>query len=153
MGAIRNYTLNGGLATGGCSTDITRAAQSPVTCNPYYTAYRINGNGGNTCGLARPNALSNALYHEARHAYQGSLSALPGNDADGDWLVNNVPIAPTTGIKDTTDQRLVCNPNLGADGSTLMLAYQGDQVFDTLMAPNWVWYALEMDAYVFAGSH
>jgi hypothetical protein len=98
--------------------------------------------------------LSQTLYHEARHAYQASLAAIPGNDADGDFLVKNAPpIAPTTAIVDSTNPRLVCNEFDGPNGTTLILAYQGDSIFDTWMGPNWAWYAAEMDAWIFAGSH
>lgn len=142
--------MNGALS--GCQTATMRARQSSIACNPYCDARRIGGDGGAVCGIPRPNAFSISIYHEARHAYQGWLSSIPGNDVDGDLLVENIPIAPTTSFVDTTAPRLVCN-STALPGTTLMLAYHGDTVPDSLDAPDYARYAIEMDAYVFAGSH
>jgi hypothetical protein len=117
LASVKNYSMNGAL--GGCQTTQMRARQSSFACNPYYTEKRIGGDGGVVCASPRPNALNASIYHEARHGYQGWLSSMPGNDVDGDWLVENIPIAPTTGFVDSTAPRLVCKlyhlPRVHAD--------------------------------------
>jgi hypothetical protein len=78
--------------------------------------------------------------------------ATPGKDLDQDCLVEKIPIAPTTSFVDSTAPRIVCNSSV-FPGTTLIVAYHGDTVPDSYLAPDFAQYAKEMDAYVFAGSH
>jgi hypothetical protein len=78
--------------------------------------------------------------------------ATPGKDLDQDCLVEKIPIAPTTSFVDSTAARLVCNSSV-FPGTPLILAYHGDTIPDSYLLPDFAKYALEMDAYVFAGSH
>ena len=90
------------------------------------------------------------LLHEARHAYQASQAALPGNDADYDWLVNAITVAPTDIFLDTTTPRTVCNQ---AGNTTLTLGYHGDNRFDQPGSPDFAGYAWEQDAFVFSSGN
>jgi hypothetical protein len=104
----------------------------------------------NVCGNPRAKYFTNNLIHEGRHAYQASQASISGNDKDHDFLVNSIAIAPLTILLDTTTARTVCN---AVPGTTLSLAYHGDSIFDQSGAPDYAYYAIEMDAYTFAGSH
>lgn len=63
--------------------------------------------------------------------------------------MNDIPIAPFNVILDTTTPRTVCNES-PRPGALQSLAYQGDTILDPF---GLVDYALEMDAWAFAGSH
>ena len=153
LAAISTYTaadLPNGAA--GEVPSLLHAAQSAVTLNPYYTYMRLDSPTAAICGTPAPtNSFTNTLVHEARHTYQGALSAMPNNDQDNDFLVNNVPsaLAPTTTLLDTTVVRAVCNESANL---TQQLGYQGPTIPDTYGSPNFAGYALEMDAFQFATS-
>ena len=149
---ISNYTIAASISSGGgCQTNWVRAAQSPVVCVPYFMTMRLDSPTTSTCGIPRTKAFTNSLYHEARHAYQASLAAIPGNDGDGDFLpLNDAPIAPKSILRDNAVQRNVCRTSTD---SILSWAYHGDAVFDKDGDPDFASYAREMDAYTFAGAH
>src|SRR6185369_17246161 len=101
-----------------------RAAQTNIELNPYYPSARLDIPGDPICGVATPlHVFRGAFIHEARHAYQNTLLALPGNDVDpapvegqhiGDWLVaNDVPVPPTKIFVDSAEARTICNPPNG----------------------------------------
>ncbi len=162
LSTIGSYSLNGNLPEGIAGEAVLqRAPTSSVQINPFFSGVRRDTpEAGTTCGFPVAHALTNILYHEARHTYQGSLTLLTGgdipngDDADGDFLVNKVPIAPIGIIRDTTAPRDVCNefadtPNQIILGKT----YKGDTMFDTSEAPDFASYAREMDAHTFASNH
>jgi len=131
-------------------TAAQHAAQSQITLSPYYTVMRTDSANGAVCGNTVSKQFTNALLHEARHAYKNAQATLPGNDKDNDFLVNSIAVAPASIILDTTTPRTVCNEDTGA---TLSLAYHGDAVADSYGAPDNASYAFEMDAWVFGSSH
>ncbi len=153
LAAVSTYTV-AALPTGGV-TNWQRAAQSPIVLNPYFSVSRTDTTFPDTifCGNTYTKWFTQTLLHEARHAYQASQAAIPGNDKDGDFLVVSIAIAPTTIFLDTTTPRAVCNVTSGGPGTTLSLAYHGDNVFDQPNQPDYASYAWEMDAYVFESSH
>jgi hypothetical protein len=103
------------------------------------------------CGNVATAAFNALFLHEARHAYQNTIVSINGNDMDQDHLsLNTAPVAPFNIFQDTTAFRSVCNVTTNLLQS---LAYQGDGIFDFFDAPGFVRYALEMDAYTFAGNH
>jgi hypothetical protein len=152
--------------------DLHHAATGFIAINPYFTAVRLDTAGQITCGHVDTKTLTNTLYHEARHTYQGALSAMPdalgtvnGNDVDQDYLVNNVPVPPTTILLDSATIRNVCNEFDGINGNSQPATYKGDSIadpygtlpdgtLDVHHCPecNYVWYALEEDAHAFAAS-
>jgi hypothetical protein len=150
LNAVSSYSVSGAQTDGMCVTNWVRGPQSPFVCNPYYLYLRLDSASGSVCGNASQNSFANSIYHEARHAYQASLAALPGNDVDGDFLVNNIPVAPTTIFLDTPTLRSVCNES---DDIILVLGYWGDNRFDYPGSPDFASYAWEMDAWTFAASH
>jgi hypothetical protein len=122
-----------------------------VALNPFSVSMRTDSNGGSVCGQPRLNQFTNTLIHEARHAYQGAQAALPGNDEDNDWLINNpLPIALSQLVLDDGEPRTVCNT---ATGLPEFRAYKGPNDFDTALDPDWAYRAIEMDAYTFAANH
>ena len=128
----------------------SHGGQGAVTINPYHqNAMRMDTSIlAVGCGTVTQ-AFSNTALHEGRHSYQGFIASV-ANDADQDYLVNNVPIAPTNIVTDTTAYRWVCNTDLFSLESR---RYKGDASFDYLDSPDHVRYALEQDAATFAGSH
>jgi hypothetical protein len=148
LSAVSTYTIAAGNFGG--QTPINRAAQSPIVINPYLTSMRIDGDGGNYCGTTRKNFFTNVVLHEARHAYQGAQSFLSGNDQDGDSLVKTVGVPPTDILVDSTTVRNVCNDT--TTGSIESRSYHGDSVVDQWLAPDFVLYALQMDALLFAAN-
>jgi len=148
LNAISSYTIDVMAEYG--KTNWQRAPQSPVVINPYFTIHRTNIPSSSVCLQPVAKSLRNTFLHEARHAYQASRAAVAGNDHDGDFLVNSIPIAPTGISADTTASRTVCNQSTD---TTLALAYHGDSVFDQPGAPDYASYAWEMDAWTFAGMH
>ena len=93
------------------------------------------------------------MLHEARHAYQAAQASIAGNDPDGDFLVNNIAIAPTAFFLDSTNSRTVCNLSAGRPGSTMSLGYRGSSIFDYFGAPDNAEYAFEKDAVAFSSTH
>ncbi len=130
---------------------------------------RLDGQSVQPCGhAAAVNTLTDAVYHEGRHAYHALIArnfptgTSPSNDGDSGWLVVKVDIAPFETLKDSTDKRKVCNEYQGADGGQDAV-YLGDfsSDLDGLLADgtpdkrlcracNYVWYAVEEDAFAFA---
>jgi hypothetical protein len=151
LNAVSTYALVASTTSGvACQTHWVRGPQSPVVCVPYYTQLRLDSATNTICGNARAKFLTGSIYHEGRHAYQASLAALPGNDSDGDFLVNNIPIAPNSVFLDTATVRNVCN---AAANLIVAIAYHGDTVFDQPGTPDFASFAWEMDAYQFAANH
>ena len=107
---------------------------------------------GGACGYPYSKFFEGTLFHEARHAYQLSLS-LDGNDFDQDYLVQVIPIPaddsvpPKNYFKDSTDSRIVCYVSLDISGSR---SYRGDVWPDSWDELDMVVAVIEMDAYVFA---
>jgi hypothetical protein len=109
--------------------DWDHSATTGVYFNPHYNAVRIDGTATTICGDPRTKAHTNLVIHEARHCYQDYLSSAdlgspndgagPNNDDDCDWLVDSVPIAPTTIILDTGTARSKCtgNDSFSGDGT------------------------------------
>jgi hypothetical protein len=128
-----------------------------TTFNPYnYVFTRLNTAvpGAVNCGLTQGKDLTNTLAHESRHAYQDVEANIPGNDKDGDFLVENIPIAPTTIFLDTTDVRQVCETT---GFNVTSKAYKGDNgganSKDQYLAPDFASWAIEYDAFLFASMH
>jgi hypothetical protein len=130
--------------------------RSPVVFNPYYEMLRLDSPAGGVCGLpGASHTLTYVLYHEARHAYQFSLTTLlnsgSSNDEDRDYLVNVVPILPNDIIVDSTVTRTVCDE---FSNTTMQLAFKGpgnsDAYGDVRNHVPGVGYAIEMDAHKFA---
>jgi hypothetical protein len=117
---------------------------------------RANSQPGNGfCGLlASPMWFTATYYHEARHTYQASISILPNNDVDGDFLVANpVPVDGSQFIQDTPTVRNVCNQDAPQNQQVQQKGYKGDtgpNSFDQSDAPDWASWAWEMDAFWFA---
>lgn len=84
------------------------------------------------------------MVHEGRHPYQYSLTVAISNDRDQDYLVNSIPIAPTTIFLDTTVARNVCIP----PSAVFQESYLGDTSADPWTS---VLNALEEDAYTYVG--
>jgi hypothetical protein len=145
LSKIRSYSISGTISGGG-QTQALHVYQSDITINPYFMQMRVNTDGGVKCGATRSHYFKSVLAHEARHAYQDYLSAQPGNDTDGDFLVNVVLIPPYYTILDTTSSRYGCDPSPPL-GRILRETYQGDSVPD---AWSTVTLALEEDAYVYS---
>jgi hypothetical protein len=125
-----------------------------TTFNPYITsATRIDGPAGtNFCGVSQGKDLTDTVVHEARHAYrylQGGTNN-PANDGDQDFLVLVIRIAPIDNFIDSTTSRKVCETT---DYTTLMKAYKGDAVKDSFQDPDWVYWAWEYDAELYASLH
>jgi len=160
LSKISTYTLDPTQANQATTFEIWGALQSTVAFNALSNILRTNGDGGSVCAQSRTGFLANTLYHEARHAYQGYLTNSPaGNDADQDWLVNSIPIAPTTIFLDSTDARNVCDE--GPIGGYIHggWVFLGPTVKDWPLEPppgepglGYVSWALEMDAFMFAAA-
>jgi hypothetical protein len=149
------YTANGNIpaTTGAGATPATYGATTQIQINPFYTQLRMNYSSPTDllCGNVATAAFNALFLHEARHAYQNTVVSINGNDMDQDHLsLNTAPVAPFNIFQDTTAFRSVCNVTTNLLQS---LAYQGDSIFDFFDAPGFVRYALEMDAYTFAGNH
>lgn len=153
LSAISSYTMSAGDYSG--KTFLQHGhQQSRITINPYSSAQRTDSAppGSTLCGQGFTKSFTDTLLHEARHAYQGSQTAA-GNDGDLDWLVKSIGVAPIGIFIDTTAFRNVCDDSQGFPGIVLSVAYHGDSIPDTYSAPDFVSYATEMDAVVFASNH
>jgi len=150
---VKNYSTDASLGT--AATYGSRAtAQSPMRINPFYSAYRTDSAQSGMCEQpAQPHALAWIYYHEARHAYQFSLTVDPTNDEDRDFLLNNILIAPVDVIIDTTAARNVCD-ELTGQGVVTSFAFKGkantDAFGDVSNHIIGVGFAIEMDAHKFA---
>ncbi len=158
LGKISGYTLNAALGDNvrGQVDPHLGASQSAVVFNALYTSLRLDSYGGQTCALAGSlHDLRNTLYHEARHAYQSSLSNSV-TDEDNDGLVNTgqILVAPTNIFVDTTDSRTVCDE---AKGLQLSMKFKGpfnpDAWGSVMNSVPGVAFAREMDAATFAIQH
>jgi len=146
LAALSTYTVSNEVVGAEISGTV-------LVINPFSTPLRLNIGGGPICGNARTKGFKNLFLHEARHAYQHVQSQVAGNDPDGDYLVNGMPIAPTMTAVDTTALRDVCDAAAGGSGVVLSKGYKGATIFDSYEAPDHVGFAIEMDAYVFAAAH
>jgi hypothetical protein len=161
---ISGYSLNGSIADGawGQTLGSWGASQSPVQFNAFFGLLRLDSpEAQGNCGVPAPaHSLTNGLYHEARHAYQHMLTGLTfnnkSNDEDNDFLVNNIPIAPTDIIFDSTDARDICNEytnkvqSFKFNGPNNKDAYGELTPIPGVIGVSW---ALEMDAWKFASQH
>jgi hypothetical protein len=169
LASVSKYTTDSTLVSGrGGQAAAIYAAQTQIQINPYYTSLRVNSSDPAvlTCGNSQADQFNVVLLHEARHAYQNTIVFLPfdgtSNDLDQDRLpLNPAKVAPTEIIQDTTAARPVCNVGT-SPFSVQSRSYQGDGSFDYFDAPvlpftypslGFVRYAIEMDAYTFAGTH
>ncbi len=165
LASVVSYTTNAAIiAPAAGFTPLAHAPQTQIQINPYFNVLRINAGdpGDLACGNLRTDAFNALFLHEARHAYQNTTVALAGNDVDQDFLSRNAAaVAPANIFQDTTTFRSVCNDTT-TPYSLQNLGYQGDNSFDYLDAPvapftfpslGFARYALEMDAYTFAGNH
>ncbi len=153
LAALSGYTITatacGNPAAGAC-TPQGHVSTSITQINPYATSVRINGvaqSNPTTCGVYRDHEFQDTFYHEARHAYQYSLTVNSANDRDQDYLVSSssvIAVSPSGTFVDSTTPRTVCNP------PTLIYnqIYSGDSVADPF---SLVVYALEEDAYTYEG--
>jgi hypothetical protein len=158
LGRVRSYALSTAIiGTAKTQGDHMGDNQAPVVFNAIQSGLRFDLPGNAACGMpAPPKGLTNAIYHEARHAYQNSLATL-ANDEDQDALVNSIGIVPTSIFLDTTDSRLVCDQGAAPGSQVQGLAFKGprnkDAVGSTTLGaagtPGVIW-ALEMDAFYFA---
>ncbi len=161
-----SYTTNGAIpaTTGAGATPSIYSATTQIQINPFYTLLRTNYADPATliCGNVATAAFNALFLHEARHAYQNTVVSINGNDMDQDHLsLNPAAVAPFSIFQDTPTFRSVCNIATSPP-SIQSRSYQGDNSFDYLDAPvspylypslGFVRYALEMDAYTFAGNH
>jgi hypothetical protein len=119
-----------------------------VTLSPFWDDMRTSQSARSPCGQpGRGKALDLVVYHEARHAYQLSQRNLPGNDLDGDYLLDLIQLPPTDVLIDSTASRTVCDQ---AGGGPFSRSYLGPFLPDAF---NLVSPALEMDAWRFAWLH
>jgi hypothetical protein len=131
LATLTSYTLSAAPcndAGAGACTPQSHSATSSSQINPFSTSMRVNSPAQTyptTCGVYRGHEFADTLYHESRHAYQFSLTVNILNDLDQDYLVESIPIAPTTIFLDTTTSRQVCTPP-----STFMESYSGDSIKD-----------------------
>ncbi len=145
-------------------TTINHTSPTKILINPYYKSVRLNSTSVPDCNITPNRQFSTIILHEARHAYQDYLSSVdlgaddddpifefdPDNDDDQDWLVDIVPVAPSNILIDSQTPRSVCErPNTIIDNKT----YNGENSKDLLDTPDFVRYALEMDAAIFADTH
>ena len=144
FGKISSYSIDNSL-TDGYATTPEGGATSPIRINPFYKVLRLDSATNLICGFNTTNMFRTMFYHEGRHAYQSYLHTVAGNDGDGDYLVNNIPMAPADIIRDTITSRDVCSHV----GGVVPRAYHGDSTPDSWGGPDWVIWALEMDAYKF----
>ena len=154
LNSVENYGVSDlGYNVGGRTT-FAKQSVLPILLNPFLgREMRLNSTGSTSvCGTGVPSrVLSTALFHEARHAYQASMSTLPGNDSDGDYLVvNTYPDFPTEYVIDSTEIRDVCevDPETGIS-TKKKLSYKGPTAEDSWEHPDYALWALEYDAYVF----
>jgi hypothetical protein len=162
LNTISGYSLNGSIPLGGNAQTIVSwgASTSPVQFNPYFTKFRLDAPEAGNCGVpAAAKALTRALYHEARHAYQGMLTGPVINgksntDEDQDFLVNVIKIAPIDIIIDNQNARDVCNELTGEIQSFTPKGPNNKDAYGSLspsvMGVSW---AVEMDAWKFASQH
>jgi hypothetical protein len=154
LAAVSGYSLNGILTGGGRSMGSWGSLTSVVEFNPFFVTFRLDSAVISYCGLpGAPHALANALYHEARHAYQFSLMNAT-NDNDHDYLVNSIPVAPSNISVDTTASRTVCDE---VKNLTSQMSFLGPNIADSYgsvanSVPG-VGFAIEMDAHTFASQY
>jgi hypothetical protein len=152
LSTIAYYTIRDlGADVEGQLDSSTPSSQSNILINPFNVEMRLDAELTSACGHLSGNTFTRTVLHEGRHAYQFALASIPGNDNDGDLLVNNVPIAPTNVIVDSTDARDVCNVTAGFTIESR--SYHGDSVRDSFSAPDYAQFAIEKDAYDFASNH
>jgi uncharacterized repeat protein (TIGR01451 family) len=146
--SVGPLTNSAGVPIGG---EVLPATPTVIALNPFLRLVRIDSGPTfqQTCGSFVAKVLTTNLIHEARHTYQNTQAAIPGNDKDGDGLVEGVSIAPSTIFLDTTDPRPVCN-EFATSGQILADSYKGDTIPDDPVQAN---YAVEMDAWVFSTGH
>jgi len=112
--------------------DWDHTATTAVHYNPHYITTRRDTSGGTFCGQSMDHQHTYTVIHEARHCYQDYLSSQdlgqtddiggkPDNDDDQDWLVETIPIGPTTYLPDTGTSRSKCT---GTD------SFSGDGTYD-----------------------
>ena len=134
-----------------------RTPKVPIMLNPAASnAMRVDGRDPNSvCGQPGSfHLLTAAFFHEARHAYQGSVASIGTNDLDDDLLVITPYIHhPSTSVIDSTSERQVCDPNVAQQYQLSSpkdrWKYQGGASADTLENPDYAVWGLEMDAYQF----
>jgi hypothetical protein len=142
-------TNSAGVPIGG---EVLPATPTVIALNPFDKYVRLDSGPtfqALTCGSFVAKTLTTNLIHEARHTYQNRQAAIPGNDKDGDGLVEAVSITPSTIFLDTTYPRPVCN-EFATSGQILADSYKGDTIPDDPVQAN---YAVEMDAWVFSTGH
>jgi hypothetical protein len=158
LASVQSFTLASDVDAGGYAYP-AHAAKSAVYLNPFSSALRANSDAGFVCGNPRFYAFQNAIAHEARHAYQNTVSFNLLWDSDQDFLANTIPIPPSTIFYDSADFRPVCNDDVSPP-TPESRQYQGDKAFDPYDNPTFpqilgghVKRAIEMDAYTFAANH
>ena len=144
------------------------SATSEIDLNPHWPEMRINTadiDYTNQCdGIAPGPDHTHTTLHETRHCYQTWLTSLDAvneglgyddewwnpydNDEDGDWLVDEVSIAPTNFLLDTTEPRMNCFGPVSFSGDTCGEKLCGDHV-DKGTGGQWGG-ILEMDAEAYA---
>ncbi len=162
MSKMSAYTLDGALGVPGITgfpDELWGQQAYKAKFNAFFPYLRTNGDGGTVCGQVRPGFLANTLYHEARHTYQSYLTSVAGNDEDQDFLVNAIPIAPSTIFIDTVAGRTVCDSSAFPGIPHFNWMFLGPGHFDamdasliTLLPTGGVSWAKEMDAYMFAAA-
>jgi len=156
--SVRGYTQSIVPTGYGDAPGTWGSGRSPIRINPYFTELRVNSPVNGQCGLPGVyHVLTDTYYHEARHAYQFSLTNLD-NDEDQDYLVNQIDVAPFNIFIDTTDSRAVCDEyQSDPTKQVLQMPFMGPKNFDAYgdqkTSQPGVGFAVEMDAHTFANQH
>lgn len=144
-----------GIGTYG-TTSISHTAISPIVLNPFDSPeMRLDGNPSlpPRCGQSYwSRILTITFFHEARPSYQSSVASQLEKDGDKDYLVIEPYLhAPNEATVDSTETRTVCDTSELYPASQIKSnwVYRGDQYPDSMEGPDWVLWALEMDAYAF----
>ena len=162
LSTVSGYSVDGTLSGGGQAIFKRGAAQLQISINPYFNQDRLDSAAGGKCGVpAYARALTESFYHEARHAYQNSLTNTtnyPNNDEDKDNLLNAIPIGPTDFLLDTSTRTTqVCN-ELTDDIETITFKGPSNKDAWGSLTKNGtgvkgVSWAIEMDAWAFSVQH
>lgn len=150
LGKVDKYT-EGYVSGAYGETALNHVSPSNIKINPYFTTARLNSSRSVSCSQPNcPKSVNYTVIHEARHCYQDYLSSVdlgqpddiagkPNNDDDQDWLMDTVPIAPSSYILDTATSRATCSGNKSFSGDATLDSWQGNVVE-----------AIEKDAFEYA---